>query len=488
MRLVSWIGKTDLEAAEGVKKELGPLAATVKEHKFSTLHLLFNYPKARVQAYIPWLKQYSPAVIHERAIKLKSPIDFHEIYLAADAFLAELTTQSKEPIAILLSPGTPTMQAVWILLGKTKYAVTFFQSSKEQGIEKVDIPLEIAAEFLPRPQIDELTNFASGQVPINAAFDDIVTKNPRMLELKQQASILATKDIPVLVYGESGTGKELFATAIHNASPRAKKAFIAVNCGAIPPELIDSTLFGHVKGAFTGATSDKKGCFQEADGGTLFLDEFGELEPASQVRLLRVLQTGEITPVGASKSLTVNVRLITATNKDLLQEVAANRFREDLFYRIAIGVIHLPPLRQREGDLLILSDALLEQVGKQLGLAEHKSLSADAKKIILNQSWRGNIRELQATLVRAALWSNNKKLTAIDIQKAIFAMPDASPGILGRDLTQGIDLESIMAEVARHYLQRALVEFKENKKKASDALGFANYQTLGNWLKKYNVK
>src|SRR5690554_7031296 len=185
--------------------------------------------------------------------------------------------------------------------------------------------------------------------------------------------------VPVLVYGETGTGKELFARAIHNAGPRSDKPFVAVNCGAIPPELIDSTLFGHRKGAFTGATADRPGVFQQADGGTLFLDEFGELSADVQVRLLRVLQEGVFTPVGGVAEQRVDVRLIAATHRNLMVEVAEGRFREDLFYRVAVGVLHLPPLRQREGDLLLLSEALLDALGKQDTALSGKKISEEAR-------------------------------------------------------------------------------------------------------------
>ena len=173
------------------------------------------------------------------------------------------------------------MQAVWILLGKTKYPSKFYQSSIEQGVQKIEIPFEISAEFTPpinkitSNQLVQLTNQA---IPHNAAFNDILTRNHRMNVLKAQAQVLAQKDVPVLINGETGTGKELFARAIHNASPRSDKPFIAVNCGAFPRELVDSILFGHKRGAFTGAVTDKPGVFQQANGGTLFLDEFGELE------------------------------------------------------------------------------------------------------------------------------------------------------------------------------------------------------------------
>lgn len=487
MRLVSWIGGNDLDAAEGKIEQSGAISATLASTSFSELHLLYSYPEKRVTNYLSWLSsQYDRPVVKRRAA-LASPIDFHDIYLAADALLSDLAQASSEPISVLLSSGTPAMQAVWILLGKTKYPVTFYQASPEQGVQQVDIPFEIAAEYVPK-QDQQLLQLSACQVNASAAFDDIVTQNPLMKTLKQQATVLAARDVPVLVYGETGTGKELFATAIHNASPRKDRAFVPVNCGAIPQDLIDSVFFGHVKGAFTGAVNNHDGVFKQADGGTLFLDEFGELPLSVQVRLLRALQSGEVTPIGASKPIKVDVRIIAATNRDLLQEVAVGRFREDLFYRIAVGVLKLPPLRERSGDISLLSEKLLSDIYSTLADAEHKKLSADAKNLILKQPWRGNIRELQSTLLRASLWATDTKITAADIQQALFSMPNSKPGLLDRDISQGIDIQELISEIVQHYIPLAMANAQDNKTKAAELLGLKNYQTLNNWIEKYGIK
>lgn len=486
MRLVSWIGGNDIDASTATTDKLGAIASTVEAEAFTELHLLYSYPEDKTLPYLSWLKAKTKASISARFEVLSSPIDYHDIYVAADCLLTELSIASSEPIAILISPGTPAMQAVWILLGKTKHQVTFYQSTLEQGVQQVNIPFEISAEFVPKTD-KTLAQLAAGQVQANAAFNDIVTQNPHMETLKRQATVLATRDVPVLIYGETGTGKELFATAIHNAGPRKDRAFVPINCGAVPPELIDSVFFGHVKGAFTGAVNNHDGVFKQADGGTLFLDEFGELPLSVQVRLLRVLQSGEVTPVGASKSIKVDVRIIAATNRDLLQEVAAGRFREDLFYRIAVGVLKLPPLRERSGDISLLSEKLLSDIYSTLNDTDHKKLSADAKNLILKQAWRGNIRELQSTLLRASLWATGNKITAVDIQQALFSMPNSDRGILDRDLSQGIDIQELISEVVQHYIPLALAEAKENKTKAAELLGLKNYQTLNNWIEKYNV-
>ena len=236
--LISWIGGNDLNASK--QEQSGPVVATLEKHSFDRVVLLYNYPKKDVAPYLSRLSQdYS---IEAHYINLTSPIDFGEIHNAANQHLEQISKQGDE-VSILLSPGTPAMQAVWILLAKTKYPATFFQSTVEQGVQQVEIPFNIAAEFQPgikQATNDDLSRVAITEVPINAAFDDIITNNPVMQQLKARATSLAEYDVPVLIQGESGTGKELFATAIHNSSPRAGTPFIAVNCGALPQELIDS--------------------------------------------------------------------------------------------------------------------------------------------------------------------------------------------------------------------------------------------------------
>ncbi|WGK61494.1 sigma-54 dependent transcriptional regulator [Halopseudomonas sp. SMJS2] len=356
--------------------------------------------------------------------------------------------------------------------------------------QQVDIPFEIAAEYVPAASeisTASLSNIALQATPINAAFDNIIPRNKSMLLLKQQAQVLAQKLVPVLVYGETGTGKELFARAIHNAGPRSDKPFVAINCGAIPAELIDSTLFGHKKGAFTGAIADRLGVFQQADGGTLFLDEFGELTADVQVRLLRVLQEGVCTPVGGAGEQRVDVRLIAATHRNLITDVAEGRFREDLFYRVAVGVLHLPPLRRREGDLLLLCDALLATLGKQDAALDGKKIPPDAKNLILSHTWSGNVRELQATLVRAALWCQGDTIEQKDMAGALFEIPARTDHSAIVDLSQGVDIQRLLCMFVRPYLQQALAQTAGNKTRAAKLLGLKSQQTLSNWMETYDI-
>lgn len=492
--LVSWIGANDLkiiEDAQHADSPQGPVAATLAERSFDSVELLYNYPPERVEPYLKWLKDCCDTPIAATSVELTSPINFGEIYERVDAHLQEL--KSTTELSVLLSPGTPAMQAVWILLGKTRYPCSFIQSSREQGVQDVDIPFQLAAEYVPiARQLDaqRINNLADTHVPINAAFDNIITQNARMQTLKSQAQILAEREVPVLIYGETGTGKELFSRAIHNASKRAKKPFIALNCGAIPAELVDSVLFGHKKGAFTGANAAKPGVFEQADGGTLFLDEFGELEPQVQVRLLRVLQDGTFTPVGGTKEQKVNVRLITATHRNLMEKVAEGSFREDLFYRVAIGVLHLPPIREREGDLSLLAKQLLKALADEDDSLKNKKISPDALNIILSHPWRGNVRELQSTLLRAALWSHGDKILPEDMHQALFQMPEYGSGIasiMNRDVSQGIDLDELIGELTRHYIPLALDAARGKKADVVKLLGLKNHQTLDNRMKKYGL-
>lgn len=489
--LVSWIGEADLNArAVSSSQEIGPVASTLSAFSFDHVVLLSSYPTSRSTAYLEWLRHKTSQSVVSHSETLESPIHFESIYHVVNKHLSALS-DAQYDVSILLSPGTPAMQAVWILLGKTKYQATFYQSSKEQGVQVVRIPFDISAEYTP-PAIalstQQITHLSQGGVTENVAFEHIITQNPTMQRLKYQAYILASRDVPVLIQGETGTGKELFARAIHNASSRANKPFVAVNCGAFPTELVDSLLFGHKKGAFTGASNDQQGYFQQAHGGTLFLDEFGELAPSVQVRLLRVLQEGVVTPLGAAKEETVNVRMITATHKNLTQAIQDGQFREDLFYRIAVGVLTLPPLRDRQGDVLLIADALLTEMAHQDDALKDKIISVEAKNIILSQAWPGNIRELRSTLLRASLWSGDTSISADDITQALFERPQKSIDFSVQDVSQGIDIQNIISDLVRHYIPQALAHASGSKSKAAALLGMKNYQTLTNWMEKYDIK
>ncbi|MFU9122773.1 two-component system response regulator GlrR [Proteus sp. WDL240414] len=222
---------------------------------------------------------------------------------------------------------------------------------------------------------------------------DIATRSPQMLRLLEQAKLVAQSDVSVLINGQSGTGKEVLAQAIHRASPRAKKPFIAINCGALPEQLLESELFGHAKGAFTGAVSSREGLFQAAEGGTLFLDEIGDMPMALQVKLLRVLQERKVRPLGSNRDIDIDVRILSATHRDLPKAMERNEFREDLFYRLNVVNLRIPTLSERAEDIPVLANHLLRESAKR-----HKpfvrSFSTDAMKCLMTASWPGNVRQL----------------------------------------------------------------------------------------------
>ena len=259
-------------------------------------------------------------------------------------------------------------------------------------------------------------------------FEDIVGHSPAMAKLFEILPQISESSSTVLIEGPSGTGKELFARAIHSLSPRKKAPFIAVNCGALPDTLLESELFGHKAGAFTDARRDKPGRFAVANGGTVFLDEIGDISPAMQIRLLRVLQEREITRVGGEEVLHVDVRVIAATNKDLLEEIGKGRFRDDLYYRLNVVTLKVPPLRSRREDIPLLIDYFLKKT-QNLGLGR-KYVSPEARKLLLNHSWKGNVRELENVFKRAAALTSSDTIlpedlpldqegTGVDLSKSI---------------------------------------------------------------------
>ena len=244
--------------------------------------------------------------------------------------------------------------------------------------------------------------------------DFIVGSSGKVEELLTQISIVAQNDVPVIIYGESGTGKELVARAIHYTGKRADKPFVVENCGAIPENLIENELFGHVKGAYTDARTDSKGLFEEAHSGTLFLDEIGELPLPLQVKFLRVLQDGEFKRIGSTRPINVDVRVIAATNKDLIQAIAEKSFREDLFYRLNVIPIHLPPLRERKEDIPLLINHFLTDFNKELGKVVEGFSPAAIQKMMTYQ-WPGNIRELKNKIKQAMVLTRNNVITAEDL-------------------------------------------------------------------------
>ena len=254
----------------------------------------------------------------------------------------------------------------------------------------------------------------------------LITQSPLMQDLLAQAKLVAAGDASVFIQGESGTGKELLARAIHRASPRRDQAFIAINCGAIPEALLESELFGHTKGSFTGATQDYKGLFQAAHQGTLFLDEIGDMPPALQVKLLRVLQERQVRPVGSTRSVPVDVRLISATHRDLDQEMELGNFRGDLFYRLNVVALELPPLARRREDIPLLAGHFLATLGEKYG-KKVQGCSPEAMELLVGASWPGNVRQLLNVMEQAVALCTTSVITTDLIHKALRDKPSKVP-------------------------------------------------------------
>jgi Nif-specific regulatory protein len=309
-------------------------------------------------------------------------------------------------------------------------------------------------------------------------FSNLVGTSRRMQEVYEQVDQVAPTSTTVLLRGESGTGKELIAHAIHYNSPRAKKPFIKVSCAALPHDLIESELFGYEKGAFTGAHAEKKGRFELAEGGTLFLDEIGELNPATQIKLLRVLQQREFERLGGTNTVHVNVRLVTATNKDLEKAIAEGGFREDLFYRLNVFAIFVPPLRERKPDILQLADHFLEKFSRQHGKSV-KRIATPAIDMLMCYHWPGNVRELENAIERSVVVCNGQVLHA-------HHLPPTLQTAEASGTTMDLSLEQATAGFEKDVLQDALKSARGNRAKAARLLSTTgrifNYK-----VKKYGI-
>jgi two-component system response regulator PilR (NtrC family) len=320
------------------------------------------------------------------------------------------------------------------------------------------------------------------------SLDNIVGASPAMEKLKQTIRTVAPTSSTVVITGESGTGKELVARAIHACSPRAGEPFVSVNCGAFPETLLESELFGYVKGAFTGATQNKRGLFEVANGGTVFLDEISEMSLAMQVKLLRVLQERVVRPVGGTAEIPIDVRLIAATNNDLERMVADNQFREDLYYRISVIPIEVPPLRDRREDLPLLANHFLKKYvaasGKQITRISELSL-----KLLAGYDWPGNVRQLENTIERAvALEASDELNVELPVERARIRV-GTSGGSNGHSVSipsEGLDMERYVADLERNMLQNALRQSGGVQTRAAELLKLS-YRSFRHLVKKYEL-
>ena len=422
--------------------------------------------------------------------------------VAADGGEAINKVQAKVYDVILLDIRMPRVSGIEVLKFVQEYSPT------TQVIiltNYVDVKTAIqtiklgAYDFLAKPyDIDELFNtihraierkqlfidnkLMKSELTRKAGSSELIGQAPAFVKLIESATRFAESDSFVLIQGASGTGKELIASLIHRRSPRNNRPFVAVNCASIPDTLLESELFGHEKGAFTNAVATKQGLVEVAHGGTLFLDEVGDISPAIQPKLLRFLETGEFRRVGGTNLLTVDVRVVCATNKDLREEVQAGRFREDLLYRLNVITLRVPPLKERKEDIPILAEYFLLRKSKTKNA---KKLSPAALNALIDYDWPGNVRELEHAIEGAILLSSGDTIEVNDLSMYSHR-PERASGAEAGSRAQGTEQESL-EDLEREHIERMLRQHNYSRTKTADALGISK-KTLYLKIKRYNLK
>jgi two-component system response regulator PilR (NtrC family) len=345
---------------------------------------------------------------------------------------------------------------------------------------KIDEIRLIVSKAFEKKRLSEELSLLREKVQTSYRLENIIGKSPKMQELFRLIPKVAQSNSTVLITGESGSGKELVAAALHNLSPRKSKNFVTVNCATFPEGLLESELFGHVKGAFTGAVFNKQGLFEIADEGTIFLDEIAEMPISLQAKLLRVLENGTFRRVGGVSDTKVDVRVISATNRDLSEGIAAGGFREDLFYRLNVVPVHLPPLRERTEDIPLFLEHFLQKLSP-----DKKEFSPECLRLLMKYPWKGNVRELENMVERIVLLADRNMIMPDDLPEEVFtavqpatALPD-----VGND---GVDLEKIVEEIEKDYLGKALTKANGNKTDAAKLLNLS-FRSFRHRLHKYGM-
>lgn len=460
--------------------QTGPILSLLAVREFDRV-VLFSTPNTIEQS------TQTMAAIHERHpaveveishVELSDPTDYLEILRGLRRVIGALDLGAGSDIYVSVASGTPQMHAVWILLvtcGEVPARILHVRPlrfvSKDRPVvsevdlgstEFPDVQLRVASQSeIPEYQI------AVDAVAVTREIG-IVGDHPALLKAVDAVAALAGSDAPILVLGETGTGKELFAKMVHRLSGRAADRFIALNCAALPKDLAESILFGHKRGAFSGAVNDQLGKFELADGGTLFLDELGELPLESQAKLLRVIEDGIVEPIGVKKGRRVNVRIVAATNVDLRKAVKLKKFRDDLYFRLNVGQVILPPLRARVSDIPKLALSILGQLNETI--RQPKRLSIGALKALERHPWPGNVRELGNVIERAVLLTKRETIEREDLDFAREG-DDTSGEYPIPDIADGFSMESYLAGTRKQLVARALELSDGNKSRAARLLG-----------------
>ncbi|HHT9136890.1 MAG TPA: sigma-54-dependent transcriptional regulator [Candidatus Wunengus sp. YC60] len=408
-----------------------------------------------------------------------------------DLVVTDLKMKKVEGLEVLkaVKAANPSTEVVLI----TAYGTisTAVQAIRDGAYDYVTKPfrhqeiLRVAKKAIEKKSLKDRVRYLEGEIRDKYKFEGIVGNSNAMLEVLKITSHVCRTESTVLVTGESGTGKELIARAIHYNSPRKDSQFVVINCGALPENLQESELFGHVKGAFTGAIRDKMGLFQQAQKGTILLDEIGETLPSTQVKLLRFLQDGEIRPVGGNKAIHVDTRIIAATNENLEKAVESGRFRKDLFYRINVIRIHIPPLRERREDIPLLVEYFLEKILEKFKKGK-KVFSEEAMYAFMNYEWPGNIRELQNIIERAVALSKSEIINVDELPLPVEEFTALSRNLADDEKKKSF-IVTTLAEQEKNAIIDALNKYGGNQTKVSQVLGIST-TTLWRKIKKYRIK
>jgi two-component system response regulator PilR (NtrC family) len=409
-----------------------------------------------------------------------------------DLVLLDIRMPKMDGIAVLKKIKALSPETVVIMITAYASADTAIKAMKEGAYDYITKPFKIEEikliikNALEKRNLQKENTLLKQVIRDRYHFDNIIGQSPKMLALYDLLDKVGPTKTNILITGESGTGKELVAKAIHYSSPRKDRPFVTLNCGAIPESLIESELFGHMKGAFTDAIATKKGLFEVADEGTLFLDEISELPLLMQVKLLRVLQDREFKRVGGTEDIRVDVRIIAATNKDLEEAVREKRFREDLFYRLNVIQIKLPSMRERREDVPLLAMHFLQKFSEELNKTI-SNISSDALQLLLDYDYPGNVRELQNIIERAVALETSPELTAQNLRSYLDDHLQLKKGGLELDIpNEGINLEKLVEEIERTLLLKALNRTHGIKKKAAELLGI-NFRSMRYRLDKYGL-
>jgi two-component system response regulator PilR (NtrC family) len=411
-----------------------------------------------------------------------------------DLVITDLRMPKLDGMEVLKAVKSASPETVVLIITAFATADSAVEAMKQGAYDYLTKPFQvdevqlIIRNALEKRRLTTENMLLKREMACQSSFAQLIGQSEAMQKVFDVVRKVADSKSNVLICGESGTGKELVARAIHYNSARSVLPFVAVNCSAVPETLLESELFGHMKGSFTGAISNKAGLFEIADGGTIFLDEIGDTTPTIQVKLLRVIQEREFRRVGGNQDVKVDVRIVAATNKDLEQAVAEGSFREDLYYRLDVIPIRLPPLRMRTGDIPLLVNHFLERFSKESGKAK-PVISPEAMHILLGHEWRGNVRELENLIERVVAFSMGGPVTDVEVRGWLHRPTTQSQqSAMPLDLTEeGLDLEGLINGIEKDLLLKALERSKWVKKKAARMLRL-NTRSFRYRLEKYAIK